>query len=403
MERSPKKIKLVHVTTVPQTLGFFRGQIGFLKKRGFEIFLISSPGELGRQFSKREGVQFFPIQMTRYINLWGDLIALIQLWIQLRKIKPDVVHAHTPKAGLLGVLSARFAGVPAVYLSIFGLPQMTMRGIRKRLMNMLTRLACSSAHKVWCDSFSMRDFIIQHRLCAKRKAVVMANGSVNGVDAIEIFSPDLYKPDIRKKIRDLLGIPRKSIVLGFSGRIAQDKGTHELAEAWRLLSACRNDLHLILIGNLEDKDPPKPQDIALFKTDPKIHLVGFQKDVPPYLAAIDIFVMPSYREGFGLSNIEASAMGLPIVSTRIPGCIDSVKDGLTGLLVPPRDVEKLVEAIQSYLNDPELRRKHGQAGRQRVLHEFRPEMIWKDLFEGYCALLKKKGIAGGKIAPDLFI
>jgi len=139
---------------------------------------------------------------------------------------------------------------------------------------------------------------------------------------------------------------------------------------------------------------PKPQDIALFKTDPKIHLVGFQKNVPPYLAAIDIFVMPSYREGFGLSNIEASAMGLPVVSTRIPGCIDSVKDGLTGLLVPPRDVEMLVEAIQSYLDDAELRRKHGQAGRERVLREFRPEMIWEDLLKEYCALLKKKKIAG---------
>jgi len=235
MDRSLKKIKLVHVTTVPQTLGFFRGQIAFLKKRGFEIYAISSPGELGNQFSRREDVRFYPIQMTRNIDLWSDLKALIQLWIQFRNIKPGIVHAHTPKSGFLGVLSARFAGVPVVFLSVFGLPQMTMVGSKKRLMNMLTRLSCSLAHKVWCDSFSMRDFLTEHKLCAQKKAVVMAKGSVNGVDAVETFSPELYKPNVRINIRDLLGIPRESIVLGFSGRIAQDKGTHELAEAWRLL------------------------------------------------------------------------------------------------------------------------------------------------------------------------
>ena len=388
-----RRIRLIHVTTVPQTLGFFRGQIGFLKERGFEVYSISSPGEFGDQFSKSEGAPFFPVRMSRSIDLWGDLKALIELWKLYRKIRPDVVHAHTPKAGLLGVLSARCAGVPAVFLSVFGLPQMTMMGAKKELMDLATRLACFSAHRVWCDSYSIRDFLIQHKLCSKRKAMVMANGSVSGVDSAGAFSPEIYGPDVRFKIRDMLGIPRESVVLGFSGRIARDKGMHELAQAWRLLSARQKDLHLILVGNVEDKDPPSAEDTALFSTDPRIHLVGFQRDVPPYLAATDIFIMPSYREGFGLSNIEASAMGLPIVSTRIPGCVDSVIDGSTGLLVPPRDVEKLTEAIQKYLDDVELRRQHGQAGRQRVQHDFRPEMIWEDLFRGYCDLVKKKTAA----------
>lgn len=334
------------------------------------------------------------------MNLLGDLKALIQLWIQFRKIKPDIVHSHTPKAGLLGVLSARFARVPSVYLSIFGLPQMTMGGIRKWMMNMLTWLACLSAHRVWCDSSSMRYYLTDHKLCVSKKAVVMANGSVNGVDAVDTFSPGLYKLNARNEIRDLLGIEHESIVIGFSGRIAQDKGMHELAEAWRLLSVQRNDLHLILIGDIDERDPPKPQDIDLFRIDPRIHLVGFRNYVAPYLATIDIFVMPSYREGFGLANIEASAMELPIVATRIPGCIDSIKDGITGLLVPPRDVERLVEGIKTYLDDPELRRTHGQAGRQRVLREFRPEMIWEDLYREYLSLLKKRKIVDCGSAKD---
>ena len=306
-----------------------------------------------------------------------------RLWIIFREIKPDIVHSHTPKAGLLGVLSARIAGVPNIYLSVFGLPQMTMRGAKRRVMNLLTRLSCSLAHKIWCDSFSMRDFLVQNRLCAEEKALVMAQGSVNGVEARGEFSPDSYTTDTRDKIRDRLGIPREAMVLGFAGRVARDKGMHELAEAWKILSPRRGELHLLLVGDLEDKDPPDPQDLAVFMNDAKVHMIGFQREVPPYLAVMDIFVMPSYREGFGLSNIEASAMGLPVVSTRIPGCVDSVQDRVTGLLVSPRNVDELVEAIQAYLDNAELRRIHGLSGRQRVLEKFRPESIWESLWAEY--------------------
>ncbi len=394
MNLQSRDIRLLHITTVPQTLGFFHGQIAFLKKRGFDIYAVSSPGETGEQFSKEEGVPFYPIPMSRDIDPLGDLRALMRLWKLLRNIKPDIVHAHTPKGGLLGVLSARLAGVPAVYLSVFGLPQMTMRGFRKRMMHLSTKFACSSAHRVWCDSESMRGFLGRHRLCRLEKIVVMGHGSVNGVDAIGDFSPDLYRPAVRDEIRKGLGIPSESVVLGFSGRIAGDKGMHELAETWRLISSRRNDLHLIMVGRVEEKDPPKAHDLALFRADPRVHLVGFQTFVPPYLAAMDIFVMPSYREGFGLSNLEASAMGLPVVSTRIPGCTDSVKDGVTGLLVPPLNVKALVEAIQIYLDDLELRQKHGRAGRERALREFRPEMVWQDLLQGYRALFQEKRILG---------
>jgi glycosyltransferase involved in cell wall biosynthesis len=321
--------------------------------------------------------------MSRRIDLLGDILALVRLALLFLKIRPDIVHSHTPKAGLLGVLSARISGVPNIYLSVFGLPQMTMRGIAKRIMDLLTRLSCLSAHRIWCDSFSVKAYLVQNGLCAKDKAFVIANGSVSGVNARGSFSPDLYRPEIRDITRDRLAIPRGSVVLGFSGRIARDKGMHELAEAWKVLAARNSDIHLLLVGDLEDKNALKPQDLALFESDPRVHLTGFQRNVPPYLAVMDIFVMPSYREGFGLSNIEASAMGLPVVSTRIPGCIDSVKDGITGLLVPPRNVELLVRAVQSYLDSPGLRRTHGQAGRRRVLEEFQPEMIWEGLYNEY--------------------
>ena len=385
-------IRLVHVTTVPQTLELFRGLSDYLMNRGFLIYFVSSPEkkDTGRFF--KSVVKTYPVLMTRTINPWKDLRALLSLWSKFLEIRPEIVHAHTPKAGLLGVLAARFAGVPIVFFSIFGLPQMTMKGLKRSLINCLTRIACLAADRVWCDSFSMRDYVVRNRLCASKKVVVIAKGSAQGVDAERLFSPSRYEISVRDKVRHNLNIPLESIVLGFVGRIVKDKGLHELAEAWRFLSKERASLHLILIGPQENKDPLHPLDIELFKSDPRIHLVGLCHEVPSYLAAMDIFVMPSYREGFGLSNIEASAMELPIVSTRIPGCIDSVIEGTTGLLVPPRDINSLISAIKAYLDDADLRKRHGRAGRERVLREFRPETIWEDLCAIYIQLLKDKKI-----------
>jgi glycosyltransferase involved in cell wall biosynthesis len=392
MNKLIQGIRLVHVTTVPQTLEVFRGLSDYLMNRGFLIYFISSPEEKDARPIFQSVVKTYPVLMTRTINPWNDFRAILSLWRKFLEIRPAIVHAHTPKAGLLGVLAARFAGVPIVFLSIFGLPQMTMRGLKRSLLNCLTRIACLAADRVWCDSFSMRDYVVRNRLCVPKKAVVMAQGSAQGVDAERIFSSSGHEYSIRKKIRHNLSIPQESIVLGFVGRIVKDKGLHELAEAWRYLRKKRAGLHLILIGPQENKDPIDPLDMKLFNSDPRIHLVGLSHDVPSYLAAMDIFVMPSYREGFGLSNIEASAMELPIVSTRIPGCIDSVIEGTTGLLVPPRDTNSLINAIEAYINDADLRKRHGRAGRERVLRDFRPEMIWEDLYAIYIRLLKDKKI-----------
>jgi glycosyltransferase involved in cell wall biosynthesis len=181
------------------------------------------------------------------------------------------------------------------------------------------------------------------------------------------------------------------VVIGYVGRIVRDKGMHELAEAWRSLREQNPTLHLLLVGPMESMDPITPADMELFKTDPRVHLVGEIeiRRVAAYYSAMDIYVMPSYREGFGVSNIEAAAMELPVVSTRIPGCIDSVADGITGTLVPPRDKEALEIAIQKYIDDSQLRQTHGKAGRMRVLNEFPPIKIWEALHAEYSQLLHK--------------
>jgi glycosyltransferase involved in cell wall biosynthesis len=389
-------IKLAYVTTVPITLVFFlHGQIDYLKRKGFEISAISSPGDLAERFREKESIQFYPVPMVRGFAPIADLVALFRLWRLFRKIKPDIVHSHTPKAGLLGTLAAWASGVPVIFLSVFGLRQMTLTGYRRRLLNFTTWLSCLVADCVWCDSFSMRKYMIESKLTLGQKTVVLGQGSANGVDARGTFSPERYGHSVRNTVREKHGIPRNGYVLGFVGRVVKDKGMHELACAWCSLRNKYPYLHLLIVGPMESEDPLLEEDDALIRSDPRIHFTGYQKDSAPYFAAMDLFVMPSYREGFGLTNIEAAAMQLPVVSTLIPGCIDSVMDGFTGTLVPARNAPALIAAIEFYLNNPEIGCDHGVAGRQRVLRDFRQETIWEALFKEYVHVSARKGRCSG--------
>jgi len=377
------------------TLNFFRGQISFMTEQGLTVQAISSEDENESlaAFGRDEDIEVHAVPMVRQMAPVSDMISLARLWRLLRRLRPDIVHSHSPKAALLGTLAARIAGVPNVVLSIFGLPQMTKSGLSRGVLNAMTKLECRIADKVWCDSPSMRTYLIEQKLCQPDKVVVLASGSVNGVDSLKTFSPEYYTA-CRDEIREIMQIPTQHLVIGFVGRITADKGMHELAQAWRQLSAERNDVHLLLVGPFEPQDPLRAEDLALFHEDSRVHLTGMQKEVAPFLAVMDVFVMPSYREGFGVTNIEAASMCLPVVATSIPGCVDSVQDSVTGTLVPVKDSHSLLTALQQYCADAALRREHGQAGRRRVIAEFSPEEIWQQLHSLYNGIATQSGSTG---------
>jgi glycosyltransferase involved in cell wall biosynthesis len=330
-----------------------------------------------------------------------DLLSLIRLWWLLRKLRPDIVHSYGPKAGLLSTIAARLAGVPVVALSVFGLPQMTKRGLMQRLLNATTQIACWLADWVWTDSPSLRLHMLAEKLCGEQKLVVLGNGSVNGIDADCVFSPARFPIPARLALREKLGIPAGAMVLGFVGRVVRDKGIVELIEAWRVLRAQRPRLHALLVGPLESGDPLPPEILETIESDDRVHYVGMQQDVAAHLAIVDIFVNPSYREGFGVANAEAAAMRLPVVSTRIPGCVDSVQDGVTGILVPTRDVAALCGAIEGYLDDPQLRMGHGTAGRERIIRDFQPADQQRALETAYRKLLPAREPALNTVAVGM--
>ncbi|GAB4365110.1 MAG: glycosyltransferase family 4 protein [Elainellaceae cyanobacterium] len=364
-----------------------------MKLRGFEVHILSSPGELLPQFTESEQVIAHTITMPRRITPLWDLLSVVQIWIYLRRIRPQIVHASTPKGGLLGTIAAWLAGSPVRIYQMRGLPLMTATGYKRRLLWWSERIACLLAHQVICNSHSLREVAIAEGICPATKIKVLLGGSSNGVDATTRFNPAHLSISIRQKIRQKYGIPTNALVIGFIGRIVRDKGIIELAEAWKIVRQEFPNLHLLVVGRFEPQDPPPFWVEQLLREDERVHLTGVELDTPPLYAAMDIFTLPSYREGFASVNLEAAAMQLPIVTTQVAGCIDSIQCGTTGTLILAQDVATLVEALRLYLKNPELRFRHGIAGRERVLQDFCQEAIWEAMYQEYVRLLSEQGLS----------
>jgi glycosyltransferase involved in cell wall biosynthesis len=388
---SRQPLRLVHLTTVPTTLNFLSGQAGFLRRRGFTVSAISSPGPELARYRDAEAVDCFGIPMQRGIAPLRDGLALLRVWALLRRLRPDIVDAHTPKAGLLGMAAAWLAGVPVRIYHVHGLRFVTTRGVRRAVLRGADRAASRLSTRVLCVSHSISWVASAADLAPDEKMAVLLSGSINGIDA-DRFRP--ASPDERRAARALLGISPAARVVGFVGRLVREKGLVELAAAWRALRDEMPDLRLVLVGPFEQRDAvPKAVRQAL-ESDPRVLAVGVDLDTPKYYRALDVVALPTYREGFGMVCLEAAAMGLPVVASRIPGCSDAVVDGVTGALVPPRDVVQLTGALRAYLNDAPLRERHGAAARERALRDFQQERLWAVLHQEYVRLAARARLAG---------
>jgi lipopolysaccharide/colanic/teichoic acid biosynthesis glycosyltransferase/glycosyltransferase involved in cell wall biosynthesis len=389
----------VHVTTVPATLDFLRGQIGYIKSRGFDVWAVSSPGPDLDRFTKEEGIRGIAVEMARRITPMADLFALARLWRVFMRIRPAVVHGHTPKGGLLAMIAAFLAGVPLRAYTVHGLPMETASGWKRRLLRWTERTSCLLAHRVYSVSPSLSRIILEEGLCAPRKLRLLGQGTVNGVDSTHRFVPGAEQSRAAKEVRKELRISPEHLVIGFIGRIVRDKGVPELVEAWSSLRSEFPEAHLVVAGSFGAQDPVTPEVERVLKSDPRVHLMGHVRVMPPVLASMDVVALPTYREGFPQVPLEAAAMERPVVATRVTGCVDAIVDGTTGTLIPARNARALTEAVRAYLRDPQLRLKHGRAARLRVLRDFRPEALWQAMEREYRSGLGAGSGGGGEFTP----
>jgi glycosyltransferase involved in cell wall biosynthesis len=375
--------RIVHVFTVSDSLVFLTGQVAFMRARGWELVVVTSPGPRLDAFARSEGVEVHAIEMPRRVTPMKDLASVSKLAALIRRLRPALVHAHTPKGGLLGMLAATAAGVRARIYHMRGLPFVAARGGRRALLKSTERVSCTLASRVLCVSPSLREVALAEKLVGPDKIRVLGAGSGNGVDAHGRFDPARVSPAARDELRDELGVPRDAVVLGYVGRLVRDKGIVELASAWESVRDRVPAAHLLLIGTIEDTDPLPPSCIEGLRGDPRVHMLGFREDMPELYAAMDLVTLPSYREGFPNVPLEAAAMRRPVVTTNVAGCVDAVVDGVTGATVPVRDARALADALERYAADPALRRTHGEAGRARVEREFTRERIWEAIDATY--------------------
>ena len=377
---------LVHIATAPEFFhSFFRGQLEFMKIQGFDVALICSPGEGAKSF-KDWPVRYYPVSIQRRISPLADIVSIWRIVRVLRFIRPDIVHVHTSKAGLLGMIASWIAAVRVRVFTIHGFRWVTKEGMSRRVIKVSNRVTCLSADKVFCVSKSNLEIGVNNNICSLDKVKVVCEGSINGVDAIGRFNPE--KEQNSPAIRKGLGIPENSFVFGFVGRIVRDKGIEELAAAWRSIRRDFSDTHLMLVGKAESGDPVSDETLEFFEKDEHVHFTGFRPEVAPYYGAMDAFVLPSHREGFPVTPLEASAIGLPVIASNILGCVDAVVNNKTGILVAPGSTVELEEAMRTFLNDRKMAERLGRKGRKFVLENFQPKPIWQELAAEYRAFLE---------------
>ncbi|NNM22738.1 MAG: glycosyltransferase family 4 protein [Flavobacteriaceae bacterium] len=378
-----KKKKLIRVTTVPLSLEkLLEGQLRFMSDH-FDVTAISSEKERLERYGMTEGVRTYYVPMTRKITPFKDLWAVWSLFRFLRSERPEIVHTHTPKAGMVGMLAARLAGIPNRLHTVAGLPLMETKGFKRRILIWVEILTYRWATRVYPNSMGLYDFIVQSRLSSKTKLKFLGHGSSNGIDT-SFFSKSHFSSESLLVKRAELGIPESDLVFLFVGRMVKDKGIDELIDAFKELQLEQPHISLLLVGPLEDElDPLSPHTGHIIETHPKIFMIGYQEDVRIYFAISDILSFPSYREGFPNVVMQAGAMGLPSVVTNINGCNEIISSGVNGLLIPPKDPIALKKALKQLILDAELRSKLSANARIMITERYERRQFWDLLLLEY--------------------
>ncbi len=375
--------KLIRITTIPLSLEkLLEGQLTFMNDH-FEVIAISAEKDRLHKYAKDNNIRTFCVDMTRKITPIKDFKAVLKLYYYLKKEQPSIVHTHTPKAGIVGMMASKLAGVPIRLHTVAGLPLLETTGLKRRILNTVEKLTYSLATKVYPNSKGLHDIILKENFTTSSKLKVLGSGSSNGINTV-YFEPELYTDEEKYLIREDLDIDQDDIVFIFIGRIVSEKGINELIDAFVKLHKKRLNVKLLLVGPFEeDLDPIKPENLEIIHSHEAIICEGYQPDIRRYLAISNILTFPSYREGFPNVVMQAGAMNVPAIVTNINGCNEIITDKKNGLIIPVKNSEALFEAMEKLVLDPLMLDKLQMNARSEITSKYERSEFWNILLNEY--------------------
>jgi glycosyltransferase involved in cell wall biosynthesis len=381
--------KLIRITTVPLSLDkLLSGQLHYMNAF-YEVIAVSSEKEYLKKIGIKEQVRTFPIEMSRKITPIQDLIAVVQLYVFLKKERPLIVHSHTPKAGILAMLASKCAGVPIRLHTVAGLPLMEAKGLKRKVLVQVEKLTYFCATMVYPNSKGLYDFIVINNFTSKKKLKVIGKGSSNGINTI-YFSPERISPLQKQSLQLKLGIAPKDFVFVFVGRLVGDKGINEVVIAFRNIAQENPNVKLLLVGMQEqDLDPLETWTQEEIARNTNILFVGYQDDIRPYLGISNALIFASYREGFPNVVLQAGAMGLPSIVTDINGCNEIIKNGKNGIIIPVKNSDAIEKAFSKMSNDTDFFNVLQSNARQMILDRYEQKQNWTAILKEYRKVEKR--------------
>lgn len=371
--------KILHVVSVSFSLPYFIGdQFDHFREQGWEMFVACSPSEHLSIYAAEKRFTVFSIQINRTISPLADIKAIFKLYKAIKSAQIDIVFGHTPKGGMVAMIAAFLAGSKKRVYVRHGLMYETSKGLKRALLKTIERITGFFAKKVVCVSNSILKVSNAGSLSSPKKNVLLGLGTFNGIDTVHKYAPQNIDKHASAALRASLRIDSDDLVIGFVGRLVVDKGIEDLICAWDLLKNRYSKIKLLLVGPFEERDAVCEEVKSTIRTDYTIVHTGLVSNPAAYYAIMDIFVLPSYREGLPTVIIEASSLGIPVVATRVTGCVDAVLPEKTGLLTShyPEDI---AANLSRYIENSTLRFEHGENGRNFVVSNFDQTNMWSKI------------------------
>lgn len=382
MNMTGSKKKIIRATTVPMSLtSFCTGLLKELSEQ-YEVIALSSPGKELEQIHNTDGVRTISVPMERHISLTKDIVALFRMIKVFRQEKPYMVHSMTPKAGLLCMIAAWICRVPRRVHTFTGLVWPTTTGLKRSILMLTDKILCLCATHIIPEGQGVLQDLQEH--ITNKPMKVLGYGNIRGVDVNYWNNTESIKEEGRK-LRRRLGIEQEFTFL-YVGRIVKDKGINELVEAFKELNSLYPESRLLLVGPEENNlDPISEKSREIIGRLPSIITIGpaYGRDLLNFYSATECLILPSYREGFPNTPIEAGAMGLPCIVTDINGSREIIEDGKNGLVVPSKDSLALLKAMTALIENKPLYNTMANNARPMIVARFEQGFVRKCLYDYY--------------------